>query len=77
MHDAAVTALAGVGIGAFVALWFTRPIIDGLDTVSVSYAPVVALVASESVLFLVAFVAALALVRRAAQADPLEIIRAS
>jgi len=76
IHDAAVTALAGVGIGAFVALWFTRPIIDSLDVVSVSYAPVVALVASESLLFVVAFVASLGPVRRAAQADPLEVIRA-
>jgi predicted permease len=76
VHDAAVTALAGVGIGAFIALWFTRPIIDGLDVVSVPYAPVVALVASESLLFVVSFVASLGPVRRAAQADPLEIIRA-
>ena len=76
IHDAAVTALAGVGIGAFIALWFTRPIIDSLDVVSVSYAPVVALVASESLLFVVAFVASLGPVRRAAQADPLEVIRA-
>ncbi|HEY2853008.1 MAG TPA: ABC transporter permease [Gemmatimonadaceae bacterium] len=76
VHDAAVTALAGIGIGAFVALWFTRPIIDSLDVVSVPYAPVVALVASESLLFVVAFVASLGPVRRAAQADPLEVIRA-
>jgi ABC-type antimicrobial peptide transport system permease subunit len=76
VHDAAVTALAGVGIGAFIALWFTRPIIDGLDVVSVPYAPVIALVASESLLFVVSFVASLGPVRRAAQADPLEIIRA-
>ena len=61
---------------AFIALWFTRPIIDALDVVSVPYAPVVALVASESLLFVVSFVASLGPVRRAAQADPLEIIRA-
>jgi hypothetical protein len=76
VHDAAVTALAGVGIGAFIALWFTRPIIDGLDVISVSYAPAIALMAAESVLFVVAFVASLGPLRRAAQADPLEIIRA-
>jgi putative ABC transport system permease protein len=76
VHDAAVTALAGVGIGAFVALWFTRPIIDSLDVVSVPYAPVLALVASEALLFVVAFVASLGPLRRAAQADPLDVIRA-
>jgi putative ABC transport system permease protein len=77
VHDAAVTALAGVGIGAFVALWFTKPIIEGLDVISMSYAPVLSLVGSESVLFVVAFVASLGPLRRAAQADPLEILRAS
>ena len=76
VHDAAVMALAGIGIGAFIALWFTGPIMDGLGTSTISYAPVVALVASESLLFAGAFVASLGPVRRAAQADPLEIIRA-
>lgn len=76
VHDAAVTALAGVGIGAFLALWFTLPIIEGLDIMSVAYVPVVALAASESLLFVVAFVASLGPLRRAANADPLEIIRA-
>jgi ABC-type antimicrobial peptide transport system permease subunit len=76
LHDAAVTALAGVGIGAFFALRFTWPIVDGLGATNISYAPVLALVASELVLLGVAFVAALGPVRRAAQADPLEIIRA-
>jgi ABC-type antimicrobial peptide transport system permease subunit len=76
LHDAAVTALAGVGIGAFFALRFTWPIVDGLGATNISYAPVVALVASELVLLGVAFIAALGPLRRAAQADPLEIIRA-
>ena len=75
VHDAAVTALAGVGIGAFGALVLTWPIVNGIGTIA--YAPVVALIASESLLFLVAFVASLGPVRRAAQADPLEVIRAT
>src|SRR5204862_8291581 len=42
LHDAAVTALAGVGIGAFFALWITRSIID--DLTGFPYAAVTALV---------------------------------
>jgi len=73
LHDAAVTALAGVGVGAFFALWITRAI---ADTIPLSYATVVALVAAEAVLFAVATVASLGPVRRAAKADPVEILRA-
>jgi predicted permease len=75
LHDAAVTALAGVGIGAFFALWITRSIID--DLTGFPYAAVIALVTAESILLAAAFLASLGPVRRAATADPVEVLRAS
>ncbi|HKW10558.1 MAG TPA: ABC transporter permease [Gemmatimonadaceae bacterium] len=75
VHDAAVTALAGVAIGAFVALWVTRSLMD--DVVMIDYAHAIALIAAEAILFAVAFVAALGPVREAAKADPVEILRAT
>ena len=75
VHDAAVTALAGVGIGAFVALWTTRAISDELF--AVSYADFFALVAAEGVLLLVALAACVGPVRQALRADPMTILRAS
>ena len=76
VHDAAVTALAGVGVGAFVALYVTRSISDYAAYLP-SYAHVVALVSAEAVLFLVAATASFAPVRRAAKADPVEVLRAT
>jgi predicted permease len=75
LHDAAVTALGGVGIGAFIALAVTRSIVEGIG--AFPYAAAIALVASELVLFGVAFIASLGPVRRAAQASPTEILRAN
>jgi ABC-type antimicrobial peptide transport system permease subunit len=75
LHDAAVTALAGVGIGAFFALWITRSIIDDLS--GFPYAAVIALLVAESILLAAAFVASLGPVHRAATADPVEVLRAS
>jgi ABC-type antimicrobial peptide transport system permease subunit len=75
LHDAAVTALGGVGIGAFIALAVTRSIVEGIG--AFPYAAAIALVASELVLFGVAFIASLGPVRRAAQASPIEILRAN
>jgi ABC-type antimicrobial peptide transport system permease subunit len=75
LHDAAVTALGGVGIGAFVALWLTRPIMEGMALVE--YGPAYALVGAELLLFGVAFVASLGPVRQAAQADPVEVLRST
>jgi hypothetical protein len=75
VHDAAVTALAGVGIGAFFALRVTRMIADTMS--AMPYATVVALVLAEAVLFAAAALAALGPVRQAASADPIEILRAS
>jgi putative ABC transport system permease protein len=74
VHDAAVTALAGIGIGAFLALYITRSLSDMLA--NFQYADAIALVAAEAVLLLGATVAALGPVRRAATADPIEILRA-
>jgi len=75
VHDAAVTALAGVAIGAFVALYVTRALMD--QVVMIDYAHAIALIAAEAILFVVAFVAALGPVRQAAKADPIEILRAT
>ena len=75
VHDAAVTALAGVGIGAFIALSVTRAIAAAMS--ALPYATVVALVLAELVLFAAATLAALGPVRQAARVDPVEILRAS
>jgi ABC-type antimicrobial peptide transport system permease subunit len=75
VHDAAVTALTGVAIGAFVALYVTRALMD--QVVMIDYAHAIALIAAEAILFVVAFVAALGPVRQAAKADPIEILRAT
>jgi ABC-type antimicrobial peptide transport system permease subunit len=75
VHDAAVTALAGVGIGAFIALSVTRAIAAAMS--GLPYATVLALVMAELVLFAAATLAALGPVRQAASANPVEILRAS
>ena len=75
VHDAAVTALAGIGIGAFLALYVTRRLSEALA--NIQYADAIALVVAEAVLLLGATVAALGPVRQAAKADPIEILRAS
>ena len=75
LHDAAVTALAGVGLGAFLALWQTAGTTDVI--ISVRFAHVLALAGAELVLLSVAFVACLAPVRRATRADPVEILRSA
>jgi putative ABC transport system permease protein len=75
VHDAAVTALAGVGIGAFIALSVTRAIAAAMS--GLPYATVIALVLAELVLFAAATLAALGPVRQAASANPVEILRAS
>ena len=74
VHDAAVTALAGVAIGAFVALYVTRALMEEVG--AIDYAHATALIFAEAILFAVAFLAALGSVRRAAKADPIEILRA-
>ena len=75
VRDAAVITLAGVGLGALVALAATRGIIDTLF--DQRWVELRALVAAELVLFAVALVASTGPVRRALRADPVEILRAS
>lgn len=74
VHDAAVTALGGVGVGAFIALWLTRSIVENSPFV---FAAAIALIGAECVLFAVAAVAALGPVRHAVRADPVEVLRAN
>jgi putative ABC transport system permease protein len=75
VHDAAVMALAGVGLGAFMALAATRPIMDTLY--AGSFLEVKALLAAEIVLLAVAAAAALEPVRRGMRSDPARIIQAT
>ena len=75
VHDAAVMALAGVGVGAFVAL-ATAPLV-GTDPYRTPYTGVMALVAAEAVLLLSALLACVGPLRRATRADPVEILRAT
>jgi ABC-type antimicrobial peptide transport system permease subunit len=75
LYDAAVTALAGVGLGAFIALWQTAGAIDVM--LSMRFAHVLALAGAEVVLLLVALAACLGPVRRATRADPVEILRSA
>ncbi|HKO14830.1 MAG TPA: ABC transporter permease [Gemmatimonadaceae bacterium] len=75
LHDVAVTALAGIGLGAFVALRITSWMTGMLE--GMGWAPAAALVAAEAVLLATALVACLAPLRRAAGADPAEVLRAS
>ncbi len=75
LHDGFVMVLAGIGIGAFVALSATR----WLDAVLIAVLPsdVTSLVVCEAVLVAAGLAAALGPARRAARANPMEILRAS
>lgn len=75
LHDAAIMVLAGTGAGAFLAMWLAR-VLDSM-LYSVFYTDVVVLVMTEGLLLTVALVACLVPARRAARADPLEILRAT
>jgi len=75
LHDAAVTVLAGIGIGAFIALAATRPFADGMF--NLRYELVFALVGAEAMLLGAAALACLGPVRQAIRANPVEILRAS
>jgi len=74
IRDATVTVLAGVGIGAFLALGVTEPLAEGMFTLR--YELVIALLGAESALFITAVVACLGPLRQAVRADPVEVLRA-
>ncbi|HEV8216846.1 MAG TPA: ABC transporter permease [Gemmatimonadaceae bacterium] len=75
VHDATVTVLAGIGIGAFLALSVTKNLAEGMFTLR--YELVIALVGAEAALFVTAIVACLGPLRQAIRADPAEVLRAS
>jgi len=75
VRDAAVTVLAGIGIGAFLALGFTSALATGLSMIH--YELVIALVGAEAALLVTAVIACLGPLRRAVRADPAEVLRAS
>ena len=75
IRDATVTVLAGVGIGAFLALAATEPLAEGMFTLR--YELVIALVGAEAALFITAVLACLGPLRQAVRADPVEVLRAS
>ena len=75
LHDAVVTVLAGIGIGAFVALTATHGFADALF--NLRYELVLALVSAEALLLGVAVLASLGPLRQAIRANPVEIMRAS
>jgi ABC-type antimicrobial peptide transport system permease subunit len=74
LHDVAVMVLAGIAVGAFVALMATYNFADNLF--NLRYELVVALAGAESVLFGAAILACLGPLRQAVRADPVEILRA-
>ncbi len=74
LHDCAVTVLAGIGIGAFIALAATMPLADTMS--HARYALALALVAAEALLLASATLACLGPIRQAVRANPVEILRA-
>jgi ABC-type antimicrobial peptide transport system permease subunit len=74
LHDGFVMLLAGIGVGAFVALVTTRL----LDAVLITILPsdVISLVACEAVLVITGLAAAFAPARKASNANPMDILRA-
>jgi predicted permease len=73
-HDAAVMTLAGVGLGAFLAMWGSTLLGEWLF--DVYHTDVRSLVAAELVLFGAAMLACLQPALRAMRADPVQILRA-
>jgi ABC-type lipoprotein release transport system permease subunit len=75
VHDAAVMALAGIAVGAFIALG--AALFVGLVGPRTNYGLAWSLLAAESVLVLTAVIAAIDPVRRAVKADLVELLRAN
>jgi predicted permease len=74
LHDCAVTVLAGIGIGAFVALGAAHPFAETMF--NVRYEMVLALVAAEALLFVAAVLACFGPIRQAVRANPVDVLRA-
>jgi predicted permease len=74
LHDCTVTVLAGIGIGAFVALAATRPLADAMS--HIRYELAMALVAAETLLLISAVLACFGPIRQAVRANPVDILRA-
>jgi predicted permease len=74
LHDSAVTVLAGIGIGAFVAIGATLPLLRSMSRVR--YELAVALVAAEALIVACAALACVGPIRQAVRANPVEILRA-
>ncbi|MDH5805211.1 MAG: ABC transporter permease [Gemmatimonadota bacterium] len=74
-HDAFVMLLAGIGIGAFLAMWSGQ--IFGKWLYDVHPADATALIVSELVLLTGSCLACLAPVIRATRSDPMDVLRAS
>ena len=75
LHDGIVMALAGTGLGAFIALWSAFLLENFLEDVYPT--DVVTLVLAESVIIAATIAASLAPALRAMRADPVEILRAT
>jgi hypothetical protein len=75
LRDAAVMALAGVGIGALLALVATYGM--AADLLAIPFAHARALIAAEAVLLVVAAAAAWEPVRRGTRADPATMLQAN
>jgi ABC-type antimicrobial peptide transport system permease subunit len=74
LHDCAVTVLAGIAIGAFLAIFAALPFTDSIS--HVRYELAFALVAAEALLFLSSVLACLGPIRQAVRANPVDILRA-
>jgi predicted permease len=74
LHDCAVTVLAGIGIGAFIALPASLPFANSLP--HIRYELAVALVAAEALLLVAAVLACFGPIRQAVRANPVEVLRA-
>jgi hypothetical protein len=73
-HDAAAMTLAGIGLGAFLAMWSS--VLLGSWLYDVYHTDALSLVLAEALLFAAALAACLQPALRAMRADPIEILRA-
>jgi ABC-type antimicrobial peptide transport system permease subunit len=74
LHDCAVTVLAGIGIGAFLALPASLPFANAVP--HIRYELALALVAAEALLLVAAVLACFGPIRQAVRANPVDVLRA-